>query len=184
MGIIEFELGYAHQADGDRSIHSTDRHVMRFTMVGFWVFSVVFLCLRYYYKRAWQNLPIPKEIKKRVYSNDYTNNTMRQNRVKGYFSTNFLIDIIILTIQPLPLIEFKVNVYEYLNYSPPNEDIPSYEKKFPGEYLFSDFLLLFMFLRIYILIRSIFNHSQFSDPYAKQHCDRYGFTANSRFVFK
>ena len=53
-----------------------------------------------------------------------------------------------------------------------------------GEYLFSDFILLFMFLRLYILVRNIFNHSKFSDPYAKMHCDQYGFTANSRFVLK
>lgn len=41
-----------------------------------------------------------------------------------------------------------------------------------------------MFLRFYLIIRNLFNHTEFSDPYAKLHCERYGFTAGSRFCFK
>lgn len=48
----------------------------------------------------------------------------------------------------------------------------------------SDFFLAFMFLRISLLIRSIFNYTMFTDLYAKRLCESYGFTANVRFTFK
>ena len=41
-----------------------------------------------------------------------------------------------------------------------------------------------MFSRVYIILRNAFNHTEFSDPYAKLHCERHGFTANTRFCFK
>jgi hypothetical protein len=99
---------------------------------------------------------------------------MRQKRRKRFFSWNLLFDIIILTIQPFPYLDFEVHLKEY------NSD----NHEINPVYLLSDFLVLLMFLRMYIVIRNIFNHSQFSDPYAKLHCERYGFTANTRFVFK
>lgn len=139
-----------------------------------WFLSILFLLLRYSFKRKWQNLPIPKEIKNRVYNNDYTN-SMRQKRRKNFFSWNLLFDVIILTLQPFPYLDFEITLSEYNN---------SGDEVIAPIYLLSDFLLLLMFLRLYIVIRNIFNHSQFSDPYAKLHCERYGFTANTRFVFK
>lgn len=139
-----------------------------------WFISVLFLILRYYFKRKWQNLSIPPEIVHRVYGNDYTN-AMRQNRRKNFISCNLIVDLIILSIQPLPYIDHEIRLGEY-NASGTDTIYPLY--------LVSDFLLLLMFLRIYILVRNLFNHSQFSDPYAKLHCERYGFTANTRFVFK
>lgn len=41
-----------------------------------------------------------------------------------------------------------------------------------------------MFLRMGILIRNFFNYSRYSDVFAKRLCERYGFTANTRFCFK
>lgn len=55
---------------------------------------------------------------------------------------------------------------------------------FSAPYLLSDFLLVFMFLRMTILVRNFFNYSRYSDVFAKRLCDRYGFTANTRFCFK
>jgi len=139
-----------------------------------WFISVFCLLSRYYYKRKWQNLQIPKEIKNRIYNNDYTKR-MASNRRKNFFSWNLLFDLIILTIQPFPFMDLEIRMKAWNSHG--NEQL------YPL-YLLSDFILLFMFLRFYILIRNIFNHSQFSDPYAKLHCERYGFTANTRFVFK
>lgn len=104
---------------------------------------------------------------------------MRLNRVKPYCSYNLIMDLIILLVQPIPYVDFKITFYEYL-YMENNH----FHHKIPGDYLLSDFILLFMFLRVYLVVRNIFNHSQFSDPYAKLHCERYGFTANNRFVYK
>jgi hypothetical protein len=52
------------------------------------------------------------------------------------------------------------------------------------DYTLGDFLLAFMFLRIILLVRSVFNYTMFTDLYAKRLCESYGFTANVRFTFK
>jgi len=41
-----------------------------------------------------------------------------------------------------------------------------------------------MLLRMFLIIRNLFNHTEFSDTYAKFHCERHGFTANTRFSYK
>lgn len=51
-------------------------------------------------------------------------------------------------------------------------------------YFLSDFILAFMFLRIFFLCRSIFNYSIYTDPYSKKLCRSYGFTSGVRFTFK
>lgn len=86
-----------------------------------------------------------------------------------------IIDLIILTIQPIPFVDYAIDIEEYK---------PDGTTLIYPAYLISDFLLLIMFLRIYIVIRNVFNHSQYSNPYAKLHCERYGFTANTRWVYK
>ena len=51
-------------------------------------------------------------------------------------------------------------------------------------YLLSDFILVFMFVRIMFLMRAVINYSIFMDIYSKKLCKSYGFTANARFAFK
>lgn len=41
-----------------------------------------------------------------------------------------------------------------------------------------------MFLRGYLIVRTAFSHTEFSDPFAQLHCERHGFTANTRFSFR
>ena len=110
-----------------------------------------------------------------MYNNDYTN-AMRKNRRKSYFSFNLLFDLVILTVQPIPFVDWGITIEVYSTSDGKTLLYPTY--------LISDFLLLFMFLRIYIVIRNVFNHSLYSDPYAKLHWERYGFTANTRWVYK
>ena len=51
-------------------------------------------------------------------------------------------------------------------------------------YLLSDFILVFMFLRLIFVVRAVFNYNMYTDVYAKKLCRSYGFTANVRFTFK
>ena len=51
-------------------------------------------------------------------------------------------------------------------------------------YLVSDFILVFMFFRIFFVIRAVFNYNMYTDVFAKKLCRSYGFTANVRFTFK
>ena len=51
-------------------------------------------------------------------------------------------------------------------------------------YLLSDFILVLMFLRLFFVMRAIFNYNMFTDVVAKKLCRNYGFTANVRFTYK
>ena len=48
----------------------------------------------------------------------------------------------------------------------------------------SDFILAFMFLRIFFLLRSVFNYSIYTDAFSKKLCKTYGFTSGVRFTLK
>ena len=48
----------------------------------------------------------------------------------------------------------------------------------------SDYIFALMFLRIYFLIRSVFNHSVYTDAFFKKLCREYGFNSGVRFTFK
>jgi len=100
---------------------------------------------------------------------------MRQNRKKRFVSWVLLIEVMILVISPSPFFEYEFRIDQY---------VVGKSDPVPATYLISDWVLLFMFFRLYIILRSFFNHTEFSDPYAKLHCERHGFTANTRFCFK
>ena len=42
-------------------------------------------------------------------------------------------------------------------------------------YFLSEFMLVFMFARMYFLVKSCLNYNQFMNPYAKKLCKAYGF---------
>ena len=50
--------------------------------------------------------------------------------------------------------------------------------------MLSDFIFALKFLRIYFVIRAVFNYNIYMDLYSKKLCKQYGFTANIRFSFK
>ena len=103
---------------------------------------------------------------------------MRKNRRRNFISTMLLCDVFICIICPIPFFELHYNESNFV------QGFDSSDSKAHATYLLSDFILTFMFLRLYLVIRNVFNHTQFSDPYAKLHCERHGFTANTRFCFK
>lgn len=51
-------------------------------------------------------------------------------------------------------------------------------------YLLSEFMLVFMCLRVYFLVRSMLNFTEFMDPYAKKLCKAYGFDNSVLFTIK
>ena len=58
------------------------------------------------------------------------------------------------------------------------------KNNFPVVYLLSEFQLAFMWLRVYFILRSIFNYSIYTDAYSKKLCQSYGFSSGVRFTFK
>ena len=60
----------------------------------------------------------------------------------------------------------------------------SKSRRVPVSYNLSDFLFAFMFLRVYFLIRTLLNFTNFSDLYSKKVCAKYGIQANTSFYVK
>ena len=81
-----------------------------------------------------------------------------------------------IAIHPFPFLDFQIEMSQ-MNLSNRREYVTV-------TYEMSDFLLAFMFFRLLLLIRTIFNYTMFTDIYAKRLCESYGFTANIRFAFK
>jgi len=85
-------------------------------------------------------------------------------------------EILMLIVCPIPYFD-RVICINPINADARNETVAVY-------YLTSDFILAFMWIRIYFLIRAVINYSDFTDIYAKKLCISYGFTANVRYTFK
>jgi hypothetical protein len=51
-------------------------------------------------------------------------------------------------------------------------------------YLLSDFILVFMWIRVYFIVRAFFNYSIYTDTYAKKVAKNYGVSAGVRFTYK
>lgn len=63
-------------------------------------------------------------------------------------------------------------------------NLDSIENQYVVYYL-CDFILVFMFLRLMFLARSIMNYSIYTDAYSKKLCrNTYGFTSGNRFTLK
>lgn len=158
LALVEYEYAFKSNAQ-ERVEGDFIREMIRFTIIGFSLISWCLLLIRYYHKRKWQNLPIPKEARYQVYNNDYTN-LMRQNRSKRFVSVTLVIDSFICLVSPIPFVEYVIVFYQ---------NVINFQRPLEVGYLLSDLILMFMFTRIYILIRNIFHHTEFSDPYAQLH---------------
>lgn len=91
------------------------------------------------------------------------------------YTWSFWLEALIMMICPVPYWDYIVNM-PCLNTS---------KKSFiPVYFLVSDFILVFMLIKILFLIRAVINYSVFLDIYSKALCRSYGFTANVRFAFK
>jgi hypothetical protein len=100
----------------------------------------------------------------------------RQFRRRVWFRSSFWAEALIFLIQPIPYYDILIPVQAI--------DINNKTTTITVWYLLSDFLLVFMWLRIYFVVRAIFNYNRFTDVHAKKLCKSYGFTANVRFTFK
>lgn len=97
--------------------------------------------------------------------------------IKKCLSTEFLFEVVILIVHPLPYIEFEYTFF-IINM------LGSKDALVPVRYMLGDFLFAFMFLRCYFVIRTIMNYTSFSDLNSKKICNKYGFESNTSFCFK
>jgi hypothetical protein len=95
----------------------------------------------------------------------------------------FLLEFLVLAICPLPYYEAWVD-QSFLTKRINNEFSFDLVLSRPVRHFLSDYLMLFMFLRLLFLIRSTFNYSIYRDGYSKAICQHYGASSGIRFAFK
>lgn len=86
-----------------------------------------------------------------------------------FFSNEFLFEIVSLCLVPIPFYD------SYIIYEVAGQRVV---------YLLSDFLLSFMFIRIYLIVKTAMSYSAFSSTYAKELCQSYGFDVSILFTLK
>ena len=93
--------------------------------------------------------------------------------MQKFVTQKFVIDVIIQLIFPWPN-------FEYIVFMP---QLRSSEVNYVPYYL-SDLIMIFMFVRIYGLIRHFERYHEFTDLASKQVCRSYGFTSGRMFTMK
>ena len=63
-------------------------------------------------------------------------------------------------------------------------DLRIFDKTIIINYFISDYLMIFMYLRIFLCLRTIFNFSVYSDAYTKKLCRSNGFENSFRFSIR
>lgn len=93
-----------------------------------------------------------------------------------WFSLSFWIEVLVFLVCPIPYYDVIFHI-DCLNILDKSSDVKVW-------YLMSDMIVVFMFVRLFFVVRALFNYNMFTDLYSKKLCKHYGFTANIRFAYK
>lgn len=136
------------------------------------------LGLRQYYRKIWINKffsqttsvdPSAIEYMHTDQEEDIQNPRDNFGHGDNFITKTFVVETLLLLIIPIP----GYDRYVIMNCT--NKDTV---------YLLSEWQLTFMCCRIYFLIRSLLNFTEFMDPYAKKLCKAYGFENSVLFTIK
>lgn len=95
------------------------------------------------------------------------------NFMKKRFSKLIWLEILILLLCPIPYVECYLEA-EY------NDR----EKMVEMHQWLSDYIMCLMFMRIYFIIRAVFNYSIYSNSFSRNICKNHDFYPGFRFIFK
>lgn len=143
--------------------------------------GVFTLFLRHKSKAKWLNEDLPNEMTQNLYTNnvldweqDYSTGLMFKRR--KWFKTSFWIEALFLLACPIPYWDkaFSMSVL----------DVGTKQEKVQVYYLVSDLILVVMFVRMFFIVRAVFNYNLYTDQYSTKLCKSFGFSANIRFAYK
>ena len=133
-------------------------HVIRWFIFGTSLGALITLMIRQHYKSKWFSM-----FKDSKPSNDFrsiyqyytekifgTGSKQKQFEMyRSHCSSWLFFEIIVLLVLPYPFFEKNVNIY-YINHE---------ENEIQHQQFLSDYILTFMFIRLYFLLRCRFNYS-------------------------
>ena len=143
------------------------------------IFDIITLYFRHAVKARWLNEDLPFELlngeyRMKLEGREEIDASGFKRRV--WFQASFWYEAIIFIICPIPFKDWILD-FNFIDIRDKQVTVRVY-------YLVSDFILVFMFFRIFFVIRAVFNYNMYTDVFAKKLCRSYGFTANVRFTFK
>ena len=99
--------------------------------------------------------------------------------ISELFTFQTFAEVLILTVHPYYGCDsnhtYTINVIDMMN---------TKTTTIPVTYRLTDFLLAFMFLRVYFLVRTLLNFTVYSDLNSKKVCAKYGFEGTTSFFVK
>lgn len=153
------------------------------------IISIVFLLLRQKYKMQWLGTYFsgiesqhPSAVEymhfdpesKFVQDEDGDDETLQGDN-QHMFTKDTIIELITMVMIPLPGFDRYIDMQTI----PADSNATVYYT-----YLLSDFMLIIMYFRIAMLIRSVFNYTAYNGVFAKKLCKSYGFDTGTWFTIK
>ena len=184
LAVADYELSYRYEPKevDTRGIESAKNSTLRLLTSVFTLLAIISIFLRHGLKAKWLNeltmiagKKTPTQRGSRFLYLLDGGSFLRRRRHRTLWSWSLVLEILLVFIQPIPYYDLEVSFY-YLHSS---QDIIV-----RTVYTLGDFLYALMFLRLFLLVRTLFNYSKYTDAYAKRVCEHFGFTANTRFCFK
>lgn len=195
LAIVNFELdvnciGQAEECydlvDPDAGAMESHRfngsynYIIRWVIFGTSLSALGTLMVRQHYKSKWFS-----SFKDSKPSNDFqsiyqyytekifgTGSKVKQFEMyRSHCSSWLVFEILMLLVFPYPFFEQYVKIYYVQSHIQHHQFL-------------SDYILAFMFMRLFFLFRTWFNYSIYTDPYAKKLCREHGFYPGFRFIFK
>jgi hypothetical protein len=178
---IDYETSYAsNRTPGNCAEHSDN--IFRWLTLALTAVAIAFLYERHKTKTTWKNSK-PEEP---IYTNEEAVmrrklSKKKQKRQKKVFSSQFFIELILLLIFPYPHMAGTLTLTTYrVAYNEENH----FQTTADLCYTLPELFYTFTFVRLFFLLRALFNFTPYQDDYARYYCARYQTKANVRFSIR
>lgn len=168
---VDYEFAFSPERTHSNCAENPNQ-IYRYLTAIFTCISIFFLSLRHYSKSIWHN--------KLLTTFRQGNLSLIFGELKRFISLRLVTELVVLSIFPYPHIRGKL-LYPQPNTEEKNED---YSYNIRVCYNISEFLYVFMFARLFFILRSVFNFTLYQDAHARFYCAKYGQKANVRFAIR
>jgi len=176
FGLVSATADYEYGFSSTRSHNNCAEEpefIYKWLTLTFTLISAYFLILRHYLKSKWHNKrsqPLPgKDSKKSA-----------KKKNKRTFNRNLLLEVLLLSILPYPYLKGGFSLNQPKNLSSCGDCNETIELC----YTYSEIIYVCMFVRLWFLLRALFNFTPYQDDHARYYCSRTGTKANVRFSIR
>lgn len=176
FGLVSATADYEYGFSSNRSHNNCAEDpelIYKWLTLTFTSISIYFLVLRHYLKSKWNNK------RSQSLSGKDSKKTFKK-RNKRTFNKNLLLEVLLLSILPYPYLKGGFSLSQPKNLSNCGDCNETIELC----YTYSEIIYVFMFVRLWFLLRALFNFTPYQDDHARYYCSRTGTKANVRFSIR